>query len=272
MAQSLTFVLSGGVINQDPDLSLGGPPSPTIIDDSVNNLFADVTGTQTNLGFIDYRCYYIFNDNDDDYVNFSVWIDTQGTEGSFCEVGITNQNEKQDITFVNVSGGDFTLSVDGNETDTIAFTFDPTLMAAGIQTALRDLSNASEVVVASSGANAYRVEWAGVDANTAYPLLAFGANGLLPDDPLEEAEATFTRFQSGSPVNLIAPDTGVVTTAPTGVVFSEPDVNSPIVVGTVRAGSGFPVWIRRSTDPETEANANDGVTIKYAGDRVPGGV
>lgn len=272
MAQSLTLVLSGGVTNQDPDLSLGGPPSATIIDDSVNNLFADVTGSQTNLGLIDYRCYYVFNDNDDDYVNFAVWIDTQEANGATCAIGVLTRNEKQDITFVNVSGGNFTLSVDSIETDTIDFTFDPTLMASAIQTALRALSNASEVEVSSSGDNAYRVEWAGVDASTAYPIMMFGSNNLLPDDPLGEAEATFVRFQSGSPVNSIAPDTGAITTAPTGVTFSEPDLNSPIVVGTVRAGSGFPVWIRRTTDPETEANASDGVTLKYSGDRVPGGV
>lgn len=271
-SQELTYVLSGGVVNQDPDLAVGGPPSPTIIDDTVNNLFADVTGAQTNVGYTDYRCYYVFNDNEDDYVNFQVWIGSQVASGSNCEIGVLTRNEMQQMQFVNVSGGDFTLSVDGHTTDTISFTFSSDLMAAAIQAALRGLPNAHECVVTAQGSDTYRVEYAGINRNTAYPMMTFGVNALLPNDPLQPAGAQFTRFQGGSPVNTIAPDTGVVTTPPSGITFSEPDANSPFVIGTVRTGDGFPIWIKRTTDPETEAIANDSITVACEGDRVPGGL
>lgn len=270
--QVLTYVLSGGVVNQDPDNALGGPPSSTIIDDITNNLFADVTGAQTNTGFVDYRCYYVFNDNDDDYVDMQIWIQSQEAQGSSCELGVVTRNEKQDLTFVNVSGGDFTLSVDGSVTDTISFTFDPDLMAAALQVGIRGLGNGAGCLVTSQGGNVYRVEFAGINANTAYPMMTIGTNALLPDQPLDPVGITFTRNQGGSPVNSVAPDTGSVQTPPTGISFSEPDNDSPIVIGTVRSGDGFPVWIKRTTDLETEAIQNDGITVKVKGDRVPGGL
>lgn len=272
MVQELTYVLSGGVINQDPDLSIGGPPSPTIIDDTVNNLFADVTGAQTNSGYTDYRCYYVFNDNEEDYVNFEVWIDSQIASGSVCTIGVLTQNEIQNIQFVNVSGGDFTLSLDGHVTNTIPFTFSSDLMASGIQSALRALPNANQCVVTAQGSDAYQIEYTGINMNTAYPMMTFDVNNLLPNNPLQLAGAQFTRIQGGSPVNTIAPDTGVVTTPPTGITFSEPDANSPFLIGTVRIGDGFPVWIKRVTDPETDAIANDSITVTCQGDRVPGGL
>jgi hypothetical protein len=270
--KALTFVLSGGVINQDPDLAVGGPPSPTIIDDSINNLFADVTGTQTNTGYIDYRCFYVFNDNEEDYVNFKAWIGNQTPSGSSCLIGVLLRNEIQEIQFVNVSGGSFKLSVDGHTTDTIAFTYSPYLMEAALQSAFRLLPNAEQCLVTSQGGEKYSVEFAGINKNTAYPMITFGENNLLPDEPLLPAGAQFTRFQGGSPVNTIAPDAGAITTPPTGIVFSEPDANSSFLIGTFRVGAGFPVWIKRTTDPETIAIASDTITVAFEGDRVLGGL
>lgn len=270
--QQLSYVLSGGVVNQDPDQAIGGPPSPTIIDDIANNLFADVTSVQTNTGYTDYRCYYIFNDNEDDYVLFKIWIDSQVASGSDCYIGITLSNEIQEMQFVNVSGGDFTLALDGHITDTITFTFTPNLMAELIQNALRSLPNAKECVVTAQGSDTYRIEYLGINANTAYPMMTFGVNALLPNNPLEATGAQFTRVQNGSPVNTIATDIGVVTTPPNGITFSQPDSNSSFLIGTLRVGDGFPVWIKRITDPETTPIPNDGITIKCSGDRVPGGL
>ncbi len=270
--QELTYTLSGGVVNQDPDLAIGGPPSSTIIDDTVNNLFADVTSAQTNTGYTDYRCYYVFNDNDDDYVDFKIWIGSQVASGSGCEIGVLTRNEMQNMQFINVSGGNFTLSLDGHVTDTISFTFSPDIMASSIQAAMQQLPNAKECIVTSQGSNSYRIEYAGINKNTAYPMMTFGVNSLLPNNPIQLAGAQFTRVQNGSPVNTIAPDAGVVTTPPTGITFGEPDINSPYEIGTIRTGSGFPVWIKRITDPETEAIADDSIVVACQGDRVPGGL
>jgi hypothetical protein len=38
----ISFVLSGGINNDDPHSSLGGFPSPTPIPNTINNLFTDI--------------------------------------------------------------------------------------------------------------------------------------------------------------------------------------------------------------------------------------
>src|SRR6185437_896903 len=119
----ISFVLSGGVTNQDPDNSFGGPPSPTpIISGLENNLFADVTGAEVSDGLTDYRCIYLFNEsNSDDFADFSVWINSQVAGGSDVYLGVILANEIQQLTFVNTAGGNFTLELEGNVTPSIDY-------------------------------------------------------------------------------------------------------------------------------------------------------
>lgn len=76
--------LSGGSGNTDPNASLGGAISSTAVtDNSANNVWDDVSGSETSAGDIEYRCVYIRNSHAT-LTAFStkIWIDTNTTSSS----------------------------------------------------------------------------------------------------------------------------------------------------------------------------------------------
>lgn len=81
VAGDILFFLSGGASNTNPNLSLGGAISSTqITDNTLNNLFADVTGDQHTAGYTSYRCFYVKNNNGASTANNTVvWIQTNTT-------------------------------------------------------------------------------------------------------------------------------------------------------------------------------------------------
>jgi hypothetical protein len=62
VATDIQIRLSGGAANSSVNASLGGAKSSTsVTDNTLNNIFDDVTGTESNAGDIEYRCVYIHN-------------------------------------------------------------------------------------------------------------------------------------------------------------------------------------------------------------------
>ena len=60
----LVLRLSGGAANADPNASLGGAKSSTAVtDNSINNFWDNISGTESNDGDTEYRCGYIHNAN-----------------------------------------------------------------------------------------------------------------------------------------------------------------------------------------------------------------
>lgn len=60
----LKIRLSGGAANSDVNASLGGAKSSTeTTDNSLNNIFDDVGGTESNAGDTEYRCIYLHNNH-----------------------------------------------------------------------------------------------------------------------------------------------------------------------------------------------------------------
>lgn len=56
--------LSGGSSNTNPNEALGGAISSTeIVDDTLNNLFDKVTGSESEVGSIEYRAFFVKNTN-----------------------------------------------------------------------------------------------------------------------------------------------------------------------------------------------------------------
>jgi len=80
-ASDIKFYLSGGAGNSDPDAALGGIISTTeITDDSLNNLFDNVSGEEHTAGDTEYRCFYVKNTNvTDTAYNVKIYIDTNTT-------------------------------------------------------------------------------------------------------------------------------------------------------------------------------------------------
>jgi hypothetical protein len=59
----IKFRLSGGSNNTTPNNSLGGLMSKaaTVVDNSANNLWDDVSGDEANSGDVEYRCFFVVN-------------------------------------------------------------------------------------------------------------------------------------------------------------------------------------------------------------------
>jgi hypothetical protein len=61
IASEIQYRLSGGASNTDPDTSLGGVKSSTSIS---GTLFDDVSSQEATEGLVEYRCFYVHNNND----------------------------------------------------------------------------------------------------------------------------------------------------------------------------------------------------------------
>lgn len=73
----LKFLLSGGADNDDPDAALGGVISTTeVVDDTLNNLFDNVSGAEHAAGDINYRCIYVKNNSAVTAYSAKIYIDT----------------------------------------------------------------------------------------------------------------------------------------------------------------------------------------------------
>lgn len=113
----LHFRLSGGASNTDPDAALGGIMSTTtdIVDNTAENLFDHTTGAESSAGDTEYRCFFVFNDNDTlVYQGAKIWIDSETTH--------TNANVELGLDLAGVNADADTIA-DENTAPSPAVTF-----------------------------------------------------------------------------------------------------------------------------------------------------
>lgn len=244
----LNFVLSGGEGNKKPDKSIGGYPSATSVDNKINNLFADATDEDVSSQTPDFRCIYLFNDNssDESFFEMEVYVKTKNGQGADIQVGISFVNEQQIITFEPApSSGTFTLTLDDMETDPITWDANPLVLAASIQSALVLLSNLAQVTVSAASSTQFIISFADDSGNRAWPKFIVTNSTLTPTSyPI-----TF-RSVEGGPINSIAPllNTGFDEPPNMDFILAE---KPGILVGTLRAGEGLPVWFKRTPNSDS---------------------
>jgi hypothetical protein len=88
---NLKWYLSGGAGNANPNASLGGARSNTLVGAGIDNLFDDVTGDEAAAGDTEYRCIYFRNEdaNANGLIGPLAWIDQQTTApGDDISIGI----------------------------------------------------------------------------------------------------------------------------------------------------------------------------------------
>lgn len=270
-AEDISIVLSGGINNLDPNLSLGGDPSTTQIRDNlINNLFSDVTPDQAETGYEDYRCFYIFNDGDDPIYNVELWIESQVDGGASIELGVEEADELQRITLSGAipTAGTATFAYDGAEFTIGTFT-DLAEAAQAIQDGFNSLVDEDDnrlletvEVTTPSSLNSptiiFDVLFANKDGKRNHSLIELAEDAYVPT----QATLTITVVQQGGPVNTIAPEIANDITAPGGVNFFAPTQQSPISVVKLNPAEGFPIWVRRTTPEGEESVANDGATLR----------
>jgi len=261
----IIFVLSGGSGNTDPNKALGGDPSSHQITPGLNNLFNDLTDTQTQQGYTDYRCFYIFNNSaTDNFFNTAIWIEsvTEGSGSIF--LGINTQNDVQQIVVTGtITGGYLNIIYEGN-TVRWDWSADLAMWGFNLQVSLNSLPILSGVSVAASqlGQTAtFQVAFQGEDGSRFQPVLAHSDISTLSGC----TGVTVGKIISGSPINVIADTIDVPTTPPTGINFTQPSYPSPIVLGTLRNTEGFPVWVQRVIEAGAGAVPNAGFVVRYKG-------
>lgn len=91
VAGEIVLRLSGGSGNSDPNASLGGViSSNAVVDATLNNLFDNVSGAESEAGDVEYRCVYVRNGNATlTMQNAVVWIQTNTpAAGSTIDIGL----------------------------------------------------------------------------------------------------------------------------------------------------------------------------------------
>jgi len=260
----ISFVLSGGTSNINPNAALGGEPSSyPIVDSMVNNLFNDVTPSQSQEGYEDYRCFYVFNDGPTTVYEVKIWVASEYAGGASVQLGIDYKNELQRITIGNVgiTGGSFTLSYNGTS---FIVNYDPDIgvWATNFQTAINNLLALNDVQIIvqySSDSTLFDVSFTGRDGKRWHPALAIVSNNLIP-----ETTIGLSILQVGSPINTSAVEIGAETNPPGGVVFYETTETSPIYVPRLDPEDELPIWVKRTTLENTESIAEDGFTFRFS--------
>lgn len=86
-SSDILFRYSGGASNTSANSSLGGAMSTVaggiITDDTINNLFPDVTGPQSTAGATHWRCIYVHNNHGSlTLTNSKIWIASDTSSGN----------------------------------------------------------------------------------------------------------------------------------------------------------------------------------------------
>jgi hypothetical protein len=125
LSTDIIYRLSGGAANATPDLSLGGAKSTTAItDNTLNNLWDDVSGDEGSAGDIEYRCFYVHNNHGTLILQQpKIWVSSD----------TTSANDEVDIGLGSsaVNGTEQTVANEATAPSAVTFSH-PTTKAAGI--------------------------------------------------------------------------------------------------------------------------------------------
>lgn len=271
-ASDISFVLSGGTSNLDPNSSIGGGPSSAPIPSGVlNNLFDDVSSGETNSGIEDYRCFYIFNDGETTVWNLKLWTDVETTGGAFIEIGTRSFNEKQRISILGSNGGSVVLSYRGREFTTF-YNSDAGTWALDIKEKLLELTVSDDsdekifrdlnvLGTLTSSGFLFDISWLNKDGEQNLEKIVLVNNFLTP---LESTSVIVSTIQNGEPINTISDNIEVDTTPPGGVNFYTASVTSPISLPRLAPTEGFPLWIKRVVPAGTQASQLDSITFRMS--------
>lgn len=271
-AEDIKLVLSGGEYNSNPYDSLGGDPSLRVVWGTTNNLYDDVTSDQALDGYIDYRCIYAVNNNEDSsFYSSRIYVENQVDEGSDIEIGVAKETDIQQVIVSGIAeGGSFTLQYEDEQFE-VDWNVDIQQWAINLQNELNGLDPLTDVVVTVSSyrndgstrdlTRIFEIQFLGVDNNRYHPILVLVTNAITPTSPIIEIYKT----KNGCPINSIAPEIEVETTLPFGVNFVSTDADNPILIGTLNAGDSFPIWVKRTTSVEAEPLSSDGFTLRMMG-------
>lgn len=83
----MSWYYSGGAANSDPDASLGGAKSSVAVGETLNDLFDDVSGAESDAGDTEYRCLYFMNETGATLENCRAIIQSQPSGDDSFQIG-----------------------------------------------------------------------------------------------------------------------------------------------------------------------------------------
>jgi len=261
----LTFLHSGSSNNFDPSKSLGGPPSINQIIGIKNNLFLDVSKEDSEVGFIDYRCFYIFNESySNTLFGASIYLDSEASEYSTVTLGISRMTDVQTIAFNQVpTSGTFSLLYGNFTTGLIGWNPNPNIMKENIRAALDNIDGVT-VSVSHTIGNNFNISFVEKSDNRNHPILVLANNFLQPIG----TGVVINKFKDGQPINSIAPKLINKLSSPYGVVFYNTDSTNRMYIGDLRPRDKVPIWIRRETLGNASCDVPAGFSLRVAGSLV----
>jgi hypothetical protein len=259
--EDIVFVYSGGSNNIDPNKSIGGSPSINIIENINNSLFDDIF----EANFIDYRCFYIFNNSETDSLYDSyIYLDNSIQTVSECQLGVSRLTDLQVISFSESPvSGDFVLSYENINTPTVTWNSNPNIFIQNLQEALNSLDLLSGVKVETLSVNSFSILFLENDNYRNHDLLVVENNNLSPS-----IEIGISKNSQGQPINSIAPLLPTKTTLPYNVEFYSTDFQSKLYIGDLRPKDGVPIWIRRNNNGTITNNEINQFDFFIVGDLV----
>jgi hypothetical protein len=260
-ATQINFFLSGGSGNSNPNRSIGGPPSAFPVLGSLNNLFADVTSAEAIAGKTDFRCFYVKNNSSTEYLyDIECYIDSQSSRGSSAEVGIAIVTDIQSIEIKgSVTSGNLILQYEQAQFvvnwEGSAQNFQNNLISGLASIGLEGVEVSTSLSASSQNFN---ITFQGNQDKRNHQKLVVSQNNL------EGAiSVSILKLSEGQPINSNAPLLAVETIPPAKVNFYA--ASQRVALGTLRPGDFVPIWIKRTTSPNTDFKENDYFVFKISG-------
>jgi len=264
IATQVNFLLSGGVVNNNPNKSLGGPASTFPVIGINNSLFSDVTTEEAQVGKTDFRCFYIKNlSTTDSLFNTSIFIFSEKFAGSSVQIGVSFDTDEQEIRITGVVSSGFVLFKYKQQQISVAWD-GANVFSANLQAELHSigLTGAEVIPITSPAVNKFRIIFKDPNNFRNHPLLDIYSNQLEGSTkPVIEVR----KVTEGKPINSIAPLIEAETIIPTKVQFLTTSPTEKINLGTIGPGDFIPIWIKRTTPPDTPFEEEDFFTLKITG-------
>lgn len=258
-ASDLVIVYSGGTTNSNPNLSLGGEPSSQIIIGTMNNLFSNIESEEAETGKEDYRCFYIFNNNQyESFFNLKLKIKEEVSGGSNVYIGIKKNHETQRMTISSIpTSGRIGFSYEDSDIQYANWHSNIINFVNNVKNALEEIFESVNITVINyTSTIVLNIELDGDDDYRFHDLIET-TNELNPTVTI-----SMSRQVPGAPINYIHDTLESETTPPYDVVFSSSI--STIEIGTIKPGEGLPVWIKRVTEEGTSPKLGDGFTLNIS--------
>lgn len=270
------FYYSGGQSNFNGYLSLGGPMSTHEM--VKKNLFTDIDYQESVNGRIDYRCIYLVNNSDTEYLgNSSIQIEPLNSNLSSVSIGANYSNDKQIlsigdflyfVTYENdflvthlneyillqsyPTSGTLKIKFENHITNSINWNNNYLIFSQNIKDALLDLGLFESVSVKRNNYNQYEII---LGENTQYSLLEIYENNLSP-----VCDLIIEKDQHGQPKNSTAQKIITSTSSPSNVQFSD-----SLFLGNISPKDKFPIWLKREVLSPVSEDTTDGFNFKILG-------